>query len=97
MNCGAVQPCRQCGLSIHNTVHTNIGQYGHHDYVSPEEEREQPGMSLYEAAGRMIAELKGFYGHDYALPELVQQAMNTFKKEWGITDEEIERWYVEQE
>lgn len=29
---GATNPCRKCGLSHRNTVHTNKGQFGYHQH-----------------------------------------------------------------
>ena len=95
MNCGATRPCAKCGMSDKNTVHTNISQFGHHDWVSKEEE--QPEMSLHEAVCRMIAELQGFTDRpDYCMPPKVREATEIFIKSWAITDVEIDRYYGEE-
>jgi hypothetical protein len=35
---GAVSPCRQCGLSHRNSVHTNAEQFGFHPWEQPEDD-----------------------------------------------------------
>ena len=51
---GAGNPCATCGMSHHNTVHTNPKQFGYHAHVA----RPEPPATVEDDSGLIDMELE---------------------------------------